>query len=834
MPLHGAAVSELPASLSELRSSRRRDVEHRHQTPQGSAAYAPPPDILPTMSDAGVADPVVVLSEDPFLVLALESVVAGPVHFISDQNLSRSSHWPHDDACTVIVDVPADQRSLIYKTVRHHHHGRLILALDPGETDKDLPWDPARLTVTRPYLAGDLATLLMAPSLGEQPARPVPAAREAPRSGAGIGNGTPARQIGPTPALRRAWWPGTVADRRSPRGLVMAALLMSISLLGFIVWFVAGLLQAGHDIELSAQAVRADLDQVDSALLRGNTGEAEQAVKAASTDLRSAQVVAYRPAVRLAGRLPGLSQPVDDLDRLIGAAHRVVRAAERAVMVYSQLASESPTMLRGQRFDLELLARATGEVNALYGDINAAREELLAVRGTPLEPRVERTKAAGLRQLDALESRARPVVRTLNVLPSVLGSDRPRTYLVVLTNPAELRPSGGTPTAVLRVIAHRGVITLQNDMGATRGLPDSRARWRAVPGDPWQGGAAPVDFSKANSSPHFPTSGEELLRAYQAKAKRHTDGVISIDPFAARAVLTVTGPLAVPGYGQVTPGNVARLTMHDAFGRWPDATVRNRYNQALTDALLRQFLDGRLLLAKAKALESEASQRHIQIYARDPHLQAAVTEGGLDGGLGPAEHDYMGVYTQNTNASRVDYFQTRSIRQEVQLLTDGSALVTRTIRIANPTSAGMRPTAARGGPLSRHSMPIVATYLPPTATLLSVYVDGRRSSSGMEREEAGRRLVRVDARLGPGDSVTVGVVYKVRSGAEVTIDGLRYEFLADPQPMSRPPRLEIQVTAPTGMAAQPSGDWHVQGQRATLTLAQFVERSRASLDLHRD
>jgi hypothetical protein len=355
-----------------------------------------------------------------------------------------------------------------------------------------------------------------------------------------------------------------------------------------------------------------------------------------------------------------------------------------------------------------------------------------------------------------------------------------------------------------------------------------------MPDDPWQDSTAPVDFFKANSSPHFPTSGEELLRAYQAKAKRRADAVISIDPFAARALLKVTGSIAVPGYEQVTSGNVARLTMHDAFKRWPDANVRNRYNQALTNALLRHFLDGRLLLAKAKALGAEASQRHIQIHARDPHLQKVVAEGGLDGGLTPAEHDYVGVYTQNTNASRVDYFQTRSIRQEVQLLTDGSALVARTIRVTNPASAGMRRTAARGGSLSRHSMPIVATYLPPMATLLSVYVDGRLSSSGVEAEEAGRRFVRVHARLGSGDSITVGVVYKVRSGAEATIDGLRYELVADPQPMSRPPRLDVQVTAPTGMTIQPSGDWQVRGQQATLTLALFVERSRASLDLHRN
>jgi hypothetical protein len=94
--------------------------------------------------------------------------------------------------------------------------------------------------------------------------------------------------------------------------------------------------------------------------------------------------------------------------------------------------------------------------------------------------------------------------------------------------------------------------------------------------------------------------------------------------------------------------------------------------------------------------------------------------------------------------------------------------------------------------------------------------------------------VRIDAELRPRRSVTVDVVYKVRNGAELTIDGLRYEFVADPQPMARPAKLEIQVTPPTGMAIQPTQDWQIQGHQATFSLLLFVERRGASLDLVRD
>ncbi len=265
--------------------------------------------------------------------------------------------------------------------------------------------------------------------------------------------------------------------------------------------------------------------------------------------------------------------------------------------------------------------------------------------------------------------------------------------------------------------------------------------------------------------------------------------------------------------------------MESSSGTFP--SVRYRYNQALTDALLRQFLDGRLLLAEAKALMSQASQRPMQIYARDPHVQAAVTEGGLDGG--PAEHDYVGVYTQDTNASCVDSFQSRSMRQQVQLLTDGSALVARTVRVASPVSEGMRRTAAH------HSMPIVATDLPPTATFAG---GGRRRSALQERRRVARsrsafRWRRCQARTGPfghGGRRVQGSQRRRSDDRRLTLR-VRGRSAA---PMSQPPRLELRVTAPTGMAVQPGEDCEVQGQRATLTLPLLVERSRASLDLHRD
>ena len=62
----------------------------------------------------------------------------------------------------------------------------------------------------------------------------------------------------------------------------------------------------------------------------------------------------------------------------------------------------------------------------------------------------------------------------------------------------------------------------------------------------------------ANSSPHFPTSGRELIRAYGALTGARLDGVLCVpDPMAMRALLRATGPITVPAYGSVTAANVA-------------------------------------------------------------------------------------------------------------------------------------------------------------------------------------------------------------------------------------------------------------------------------------
>jgi hypothetical protein len=464
------------------------------------------------------------------------------------------------------------------------------------------------------------------------------------------------------------------------------------------------------------------------------------------------------------------------------------------VAVAPHLRAGPAALLRGDRFDLDALDDATAQAKGLVAELEATRAQLEEVRGGPLEPGVDETRRWASDRLDEALGRARPLVATLEAMPAALGVGESRRYLVVLTSPAELRPAGGVPLAALEVVLDQGAVALRPaDSGLAEALRDT------------------------GSSANFPTTGKAMLRAVQARGRPRPDGVIALDPLAMRMLLEATGPVAVPGYGRIdAAGAVAKLT-RDADLRWPDQDERRRYHQAVLATLVARFLSGNDLVATGRVLGAAGAGRNVQVYAADPGLQRMLAGHRLDGALAdPGDGDYLAVHTTNRNHSRVDLFQRRSIRQVVQLARDGSAQVTRTVKVVNAVPAG-------------RSAGTLATILPPGAELASATLDGRPVRPEVATEQ-GRPVVRVGIDLGPGRTATLAVGYRLRpAGGDG--GGLRYRLTADPQALLDPPFLRVEVTAPPGMAPAPTDGWTVEDGASVLS-RRLTTTTTATLDLH--
>jgi hypothetical protein len=585
--------------------------------------------------------------------------------------------------------------------------------------------------------------------------------------------------------------------------VVPLSLVVIAGLTYLVMWLGAGLTKVAKDVRGSADAVRADLTTYRGALKNGDTQTATAALEQARVHLAEARAASDVTEVRVARFVPVVRHAVGDLDHLLRAAGIVITASTDALNMYQEFSNHDTGIFHDSRFDMPSVTRAKVAADRLVADMNHARDELNGVRGGPFEPGVTHMRDAALRQVDQLDATGRAVVGFLRVLPDAVGARVPRKYVIAVMNPAELRFSGGAPLSLALATFDKGKLTISN-RGQTNDLTNGNERvvWPAVKGDPWLH-STPTPLATSTISPDWSVSGEELLRAYEAQFHIRADGAIGLDPVALADILRVTGPVDTPGYGQVSADNLVPILIRDAYTTEQNTKVRHTLNNELMDLMIGRLTAGGHLIEKGKALSAAAKGGHFQMYFRNSTMQASTAEAHLAGLLPKRGTDDAGTFTQNRNASKVDFFQHRTVEQVVQINADGSADVTRTITIDNRTQ--WRPGYDSGiGYATGVSTPRIMTFVPDRAKVTDATLGGSEISLHTPRE-SGRIALWVDTRIPVGGQAVLVVRYHL-PGAAVRHGGvLRYDLSVAAQAMVNPEQLVLQVLAPPGWRVVPSG-----------------------------
>jgi len=269
-----------------------------------------------------VAEPVLLISSDPFLGASLEALAGARVRVARLDPSRRHAAWPGEPAGTVVLDVTAGQRQALHDWVRRHHRGPLVVLLKSGERAPSLPPDPDRVVVGRPFRMADLVWVL-----GQSPP-PSPVPPTDPPADPPAGRVTaPAPVVTATRSeLPRPDWPTAATRLEAPRrrpvargrrvaGQVLVAALVALILAG--AWLALGLFEARRDLEVGAAAVRSELATAETAWAAGQDDQAAQAVAAAERSLEVAATVPDRRELRIVADLPLLSRNADDTRRLL-------------------------------------------------------------------------------------------------------------------------------------------------------------------------------------------------------------------------------------------------------------------------------------------------------------------------------------------------------------------------------------------------------------------------------------------------------------------------------------------------------------------------------------
>ncbi len=150
-------------------------------------------------------------------------------------------------------------------------------------------------------------------------------------------------------------------------------------------------------------------------------------------------------------------------------------------------------------------------------------------------------------------------VEALANAPSLLGSDRPRSFLLIAQNSDELRATGGFVSGVALVQVDQGKITVGPFMDAFSvedlakehpGAPEPLLKYMYA----WN-----WVFRDGNWSPDVPTSARDLISLYELNQGIKADGVIAVNLGALPGLISALGPLQVEGDDEpVTAENVTR------------------------------------------------------------------------------------------------------------------------------------------------------------------------------------------------------------------------------------------------------------------------------------
>lgn len=414
-------------------------------------------------------------------------------------------------------------------------------------------------------------------------------------------------------------------------------------------------------------------------LIAGDVGTAEQRFADAAAVMGDLPDRVDSPLVWPARLLPAHRRTLDAVASLGRAGQVAAGAAAEVAGAIGQGEGDLGALTpRGGRMPI-------GAVEELAPVLQSAAQELASA--------LELARAAPTRGVDqsVVDGRAEfielvePTVAQLelgaevaDVLPAMFGADGPRRYLVMASNPAEMRGTGGFFGAYTVMEADDGVLSF-SDVGETQALPIPPAGSVAWP-DPslearydLYGGATRV--RSINMTPDFPAAAQTLENYWSVAMGQEVDGVIAVDPFAFETLLGISGPATLEGFGEITAEEVVEFVSRSAYSLIEDPERRKRLIGEVAMRALQRFLDGPSVSPGEvlEALGEMVRRDSLLLHVDDPTAQDVLVRAGLAGELDHGDGDLLAVVLNSGSGSKIDYWLDRTIRYDVTLQDDGVA-----------------------------------------------------------------------------------------------------------------------------------------------------------------
>ncbi len=253
-------------------------------------------------------------------------------------------------------------------------------------------------------------------------------------------------------------------------------------------------------------------------------------------------------------------------------------------------------------------------------------------------------------------------------LPRLMGASNegPKTYLLLVQNEDELRPTGGFITAA-------GTLLLENGQVSGLNFEDSGDldNWeKPYPAAPWQlrqyMNSPVLVFRDSNWSPDFPTSALYAEQLYSYVGNHSVDGVIAFDQQMLVEILSVLGPVELENAPYpIGPDNIisymrSEKTRTEEDIDNPEWSNKDFIND-IADVLITKIYAGDVQWEKlADVLINTLDEHHLLLQLDNPSLTSLIARRGWDGAVRAGKGDFLMVVDSNIGFNKTNaVIQTR-------------------------------------------------------------------------------------------------------------------------------------------------------------------------------
>lgn len=287
------------------------------------------------------------------------------------------------------------------------------------------------------------------------------------------------------------------------------------------------------------------------------------------------------------------------------------------------------------------------------------------------------------------------------LLPQITAVDGKKSYLVVMQNNMELRPTGGFIGSYAKLDFENGRIRnikVDDVYNLDGNLKEKVAPPAEIRSDLGQQNWYLRD---ANFEPDFPTSARQIEFFYNKEAGERVNGVIGMDLSAAAKLLNAVGGVELAEYGErVNGGNLfERVVTHAEVNFFPGSQAKRNYLTALSNELFNRifFLSEQNWPEIIRAINSSLEEKHLLVYLDDPQLFSYATAQNW-GGVMPrgsesesVTKDFLAVNEANMGANKANYYLVRSSKLATSFSKEGQINHSLRIKYVNNSPSDVFP-----------------------------------------------------------------------------------------------------------------------------------------------